>query len=50
MGIYMRISAVYGDYSYSHTATVERSNKFRHGRESTKHLVYPGSARVAPSE
>ena len=50
MEIYTRIKAVYGDYSYSHTAVVEWCNKFRQGRESTKDLARSGPARVAASD
>ena len=50
MEIYTRMKAVYGDYSYSHTAVVEWCNKFREGRESTKDLAHPGPARAAASD
>ena len=41
MEIYMRMKALYGDYSYSHMAVVEWCNKFCQGRESTKDLACP---------
>ena len=44
--VYKR-QAVYGDYSYSHTAVVDWCNKFRKGRESTKDLARPGPARAS---
>ena len=43
------MKAVYGDYSYCHTAVVEWWNKFRQRRESTKDLARPGPARVTAS-
>ena len=47
MEIYMRMKAVYGDYSYSHMTVVEWCNKFWQKRESTKDLAHPGPACVA---
>ena len=47
MKICTRMKAVYGDYSYSHTAMVEWCNKFRQGRKSTKDFARPGPVRVA---
>lgn len=50
MGIYIRMKAVYSEYSYFHLKAVELCNKFWQGRNSINDLSHSGHACVAASD